>query len=51
MCLSGEMGIGEYIAAKTLWFQGLPKPQEAEACVLKAGIFWLSNMNLVVMCP
>ncbi|PNX97978.1 60S ribosomal protein l23 [Trifolium pratense] len=36
ICLRGDNG--EFIAAKTTWFYGLPQPQEAEACGLREAI-------------
>ncbi|GAU29180.1 hypothetical protein TSUD_275990 [Trifolium subterraneum] len=47
ICLRGENR--EYIAAKILWFQRLPKPQEVEVCGLKEAKFWLGNINLVAV--
>jgi len=44
MCLGGDNG--EYIATKTIWFQGIPHPQEAEAYGLKEAIIWLGNRGL-----
>jgi hypothetical protein len=40
---------GEYIAAKTVCFQGIPLPQEAEACSLKEVIIWLGNRGLMAV--
>ena len=40
---------GEYIAAKITWFQGIPQPQEAEACGLKEAIIWFRNRGLMVV--
>jgi len=42
MCLRGEQG--QYIAAKTAWYKGLPQPHEAEAHGLKEAINWLGTM-------
>jgi len=43
MCLRGEQG--QYIAAKTAWYKGLPQPHEAEAHGLKEAIKWLGTMS------
>ncbi|GAU39798.1 hypothetical protein TSUD_219730 [Trifolium subterraneum] len=47
ICLRGDNG--EFIAAKTAWFYGLPQPQEAEACGLRETILWLGDRGLTAV--
>jgi hypothetical protein len=44
MCLRGRHG--EYIKARTTWFQGLPQPHEVEAMRLKEAIKWLGSFGM-----
>jgi len=37
---------GQYIAAKTAWYKGLPQPHEAEEHGLKEAINWFGTMRL-----
>jgi hypothetical protein len=48
MCIRNNRG--QFIKAKTMWFEGTPPTMEAEVIELKEAIIWLDEMDLSRMC-